>query len=215
MQNVREIQRHPSPGGRPQPLAFHGGRLWVGSWDDDKLRAFDPASWTVVEEIAAPGRPYGIAPFDGALAVVIALGDDDRYICRFTPGKGFDLDGKIACPDFTGSHLAANGSTLYLGQQGKHQILELGAGNSIVREIPLPTRCAGFGFDAGGECYMIAADEEFENLEFARFDLQQSSPAPAPIASVPFDARALAFDGSNWWTSHREESQIVSFSAQS
>jgi hypothetical protein len=194
-------------------LAFHGGRLWAGSWDDDKLRAIDPASWKVVEEVSSPGRPYGIAPFDGALSVVIALGDDDRYICRFTPGTGFDLEGKIACPDLTGSHLASDGAKLYLGQQGKRRILELGAGNAVAREIELPTRCPGFGFDSTGECYMITADEEFENLEFARFDLRQSVPAPEPIASVPFDGRALAFDGSNWWTSHREENQIVSFAA--
>ena len=61
---------------------------------------------------------------------------------------------------------------------------------------------------------MLAADEEFENLEFARADLQQSVAATEPIASVPFDGRALTFDGSMWWTSDREEGQIVAFTAE-
>jgi hypothetical protein len=211
MQNVKEINRQPSPGGRPQPLAFYDGQLWVGSWDTDKLYAIDTKNWDVVDEIAAPGRPFGLAKFGDGLAVVVALDDDDRYLFRFRPGRGFD--NKVACPDVTGSHLAADGSTLYLCQQGKRRILALDDRGGVQREIALATRCGGFAFDGSGNAFMLVADEEFENLEFGRADLQQSPAATEPIATVPFDGRALTFDGSTWWTSDREEGQIVAFTA--
>ncbi|MGA2759924.1 MAG: hypothetical protein ABSF08_06370 [Candidatus Cybelea sp.] len=212
MQNVKEVRRQGSPGGRPQPLAFYGGQLWVGSWETDKLYAIDTKNWEVVDEIAPPGRPYGLATFGDALSVVVALDDDDRYLFRFRPGHGFD--NKVACPDVTGSHLASDGSTLYLCQQGMRRILALDARGGVQREIALPVRCGGFAFDGSGNSFMLAANEEFENLEFARADLQQSVAATEPIASVPFDGRALTFDGSMWWTSDREEGQIVAFTAE-
>jgi hypothetical protein len=211
MQDVRELQRRPSPGGRPQPLAFSDGRLWIGSWDTDKLYAVDPVDWSVTAEAVAPGKPYGLAAFGGAIAAVISVGeDDDRYLYRFDPERGFDPESKLACPDFTGSHLATDGTTLYLCQQGKRRILALDEAGSVAREIPLATRCCGFAFD-DGDCYMLSADEEFENLALARLNLRDAEPNPEPIAGVPFDGRALAFDGSRWWTSHREANEIVAF----
>jgi len=212
MQNVKEINRQKSPAGRPQPLAFYGGQLWVGSWDTDKLYAIDTKDWNVVDEIAAPGKPYGLATVGDALSVVVALDDDDRYLFRFRPGRGFD--NKVACPDVTGSHLAADGSTLYLCQQGKQRILELDGRGGVQREIALPARCAGFAFDGSGSAFMIAADDEFENLEFGRIDLKQSAPAAEPVAAVPFDGRALTFDGTMWWTSDRDKGEIVAFTPQ-
>jgi hypothetical protein len=209
MQNVNILNSRPSPGGRPQPLAFYGGQLWVGSWDTDKLYAIDTKTFDVVDEIAPPGKPYGLAKFGDALSVVVALDDDDRYLFRFRPGRGFD--NKVACPDVTGSHLAADSSTLYLCQQGKRRILALDDRGGVEREIALPARCGGFAFDGAGNSFMIAADAEFEKLEFARIDLQQSAPEVEPIASLQIDGRALSFDGASWWTSNREEGQIVSF----
>jgi hypothetical protein len=211
MQNVKETQRHPSPGARPQPLAVHGGHLWVGSWETEKLYAIDPKSWSVATEFAAPGRPYGIAPFQGGLSVVVAIGDDDRYLYRCDPQRGFDPGSGIACPDFTGSHLAADDRALYLCQQGNRRILVLNAAGAVQREVSLPARCAGFGFGPGGESFMISGDEEFENLELARLNLDESAPSARPVAAIPFDARALAFDGTQWWTSHRDANEIVAF----
>jgi len=211
MQPVKEASRHSSPGSRPQPLAFHGNVLWMGSWDTDRLYAIDPQRWQVVEEVAAPGKPYGIAVWGDALRVVVSIGEeDDRYLYRFVPGKGFDSESKTPCPDFTGSHLASNGTTLYLGQMGNRRILALGENDSVLREIALPTRCGGFGF-RDGTLYMISADDEFENLQLATLDVRVTDPALAPVAAIPFDARSLAFDGKLWWTSHREASEIVSF----
>lgn len=212
MKSITELQRKPSPGARPQPLAFHAGRLWVGSWETDELYGIDPATWTVAANVAAPGKPYGMAVYRGAISVVVALDDDDRYLFRFDPDRGFDAGSKTPCPDFTGSHLAAYGETLFLCQQGKRRILALGEDASVQREIPLSTRCGGIAFDSGGECFTIAADAEFEKLEFARLDLREAAPSPEVVASIAFDARGLTFDGRTWWTSHRDASEIVQFS---
>ena len=213
MQNVTERSRHASPAGRPQPLAFNGTTLWMGSWETDRLYAIDPKTWTVTDEVAAPGKPYGISVMGAEMRVVVSIGeDDDRYLFRFVPGKGFDESSKTACPDFTGSHLAFDGTTLYLAQLGLRRIVTLDGAGKVVREVALPTRICGMGFGPAG-FYVISADEEFENLKFATFDIASSAPQLSPIAAVPFDgARAIAYDGSDWWTSDREVSEIVSFS---
>jgi outer membrane protein assembly factor BamB len=211
MQTIEELHRRPSPGSRPQPLAFDGSTLWVGSWETDHLYALDPQTWAVTDEVAAPGKPYGLAAFGGELRVVVSIGDDDdRYLFRFVPGKGFDPDSKVACPDYTGSHLVTDGTTLYLGQMGNRRIVALDESGSIQREIALPSRCVGLGFGSGG-FHIIACDEEFENLYLAKIDLETDTPALIAEAAIPFDARCLAFDGTAWWTSQRESSQIVAF----
>jgi hypothetical protein len=96
---------------------------------------------------------------------------------------------------------------------GNRRIVELNDASEVVREIPLPTRCGGMGFGAGG-FYIISADDEWENLAFAKFDITASKPDLEPVAGIAFDgARSLAFDGSAWWTSDREVGQIVTFTA--
>jgi hypothetical protein len=212
MSDVKELRRHASPGGRPQPLAFHKNVLWVGCWDTDRLYAIDPPSWKVIDEVAAPGRPYGIAVIGNDLRVVVAIGtDEDRYLFRLVPGQGFDEASKTPCPDFTGSYLTSDGSTLYMTQLGLRRIVVLDDKSAIQREIPLTTRCLGIAFGAAGTFYMIAADEEFENLQLATLDVRSADPKPSPISGLADDARGLAYDGSTWWTSHREASEIVAF----
>ena len=187
----------------------------MGSWDTHRVYAIDPQSWTVRQEIEAPGRPYGLTAVGNELRAVIAHGEEeDRFLYRLDPQTGFDLNSKTACPDFTGSYLAASGDTLYLGQMGFHRIVVLGPDASIQREIELPTpRCAGLGFGPGGLLYLTAADEEFENLRFGRFDITQNEPAFEEIGPLPEEARSLAFDGSRWWTSLRDANEIASFEA--
>ncbi len=211
MQTIREVRRHRSPGGRPQPLAYHAGLLWIGSWDTGKIYGMDVRSWTPSLEVSAPGRPFGMVSMDGAIHVVVALDDDDRYLLRFTPENGFDQESKTPCPDLTGSHLAADASTLYLCQQGERRILELDAKAGVRREIALPTRCGGFAFESRASCRMLSADEEFDNLTFARVDLGKDAPQAEPIAPINAEARALTFDGELWWTSYREENDVVAF----
>ncbi|MFY9861458.1 MAG: hypothetical protein WAK80_12980 [Candidatus Cybelea sp.] len=211
MNDVKELLRKASPGGRPQPLAYRDKTLWVGAWDTDKLYALDPATWKVLDEVGVPGKPYGMAALGDVIHVVVSIGaDDDRYFYRFVPGKGFDDASKTPCPDFTGSHLAAYNGSLYLTQMGLRRILAFDERGAIAREIALPTRCGGIGA-RDGTFYMISADEEFDNLTLATLDVGLASPQAVPVATINPEARALAFDGSAWWTSYREQNEIVSF----
>jgi hypothetical protein len=212
MHTIKELARKPSPGARPQPLALFEDALWVGAWETNALYAIDPKTWSTIDTVPAPGRPYGIASFDSELRVVVSDGGeaDDRYLYRFRPGKGFDEASKTACPDFTGSHLAAKDGELYLGQMHYRRILVLDDAYAIVRTIPLATRIGGFGFGPNGALFLIAADQEFERLELAIAD-EEKPGEPSVVAPIEFGARALTFDGKAWFTSDREESQIVSF----
>jgi hypothetical protein len=213
MQTLTVREKHAAPAGRPQPLAFLGSTLWAGCWETDSLYAIDPTAWQVTAHVAAPGKPYGLAAVGNELRVVVSIGpDDDRYLYRFVPGSGFDDASKTPCPDLTGSHLAADGDRLYLAQLGKRRILALGEGASVLRTIDVESRFCGIGLGSGG-FHIIAADEEFDHLQFAKFDVNASAPQIVPVADVDPESRALAFDGANWWTSYREVSEIVSFAA--
>jgi outer membrane protein assembly factor BamB len=211
MQTVKEIARFPSPGGRPQPLAFHEGNLWVGCWETSHLYALDSKTGAVVDQVETPGLPYGLADFGGALRVVISLDEqDDRYLFTFLPGRGLDMESKIACPEMTGSHLTSDGKTLYLLQMSNRRILALDASASVQRTITLPSACAGI-CSTPGAFYVMPTEDDFDTLQFATLDIASNDPRFTPLATVPPEARALAFDGTAWWTSLREENQIVSF----
>ncbi|GAC1392804.1 MAG: hypothetical protein NVSMB31_11340 [Vulcanimicrobiaceae bacterium] len=208
---VKEQQRFPSPGARPQPLAFDGKSLWMGSWDTDSIYEIDPKTGTMLQEITAPGKPYGLAVLGNELRVVVSIGEeDDRFFFRFIPGSGFDLASKTPCPDFTGSHFASDGTLLYLAQMHNRRVLVMHANGEIEREIPLTGPIGGLGV-RDGHLYVIAADEEFENLQFATLKAGEETSEIQEIAAIPFGARSLAFDGHAWWTCEREENQIVSF----
>jgi len=213
MNDVRELSRHASPGGRPQPVAFHRGTLWIGSRERSRLYAIDPLTWSVREEVAIPGEPFGLASFDGALHVIVSIGeDDDRYLYRYVPGTTFDPSSGAACPERTGSNLASDGTALYLVQATFGKIVKLDGSGSFSGEITLGTRCAGLAFGAGGAS-MIAADDEFDVLQFGSLDLAGSAAAFTPIAGISADARGLAFDGKSWWTNLREKHEIISFAS--
>ena len=211
MTDVRELTRHPSPGGRPQPLAFHGALLYVGSRDASRLYGIDPATWTVVEDVALPGPPFGLVSHGGALHVVVSIGeDDDRYLYRYVPGTPLDEARRIALPDYTGSHLASDGTTLYLVQMTNQRIVALRPDASIERIVALPTRVVGVCF-AADTLYGITADEEFENLEVAKLDLHASPATVEPLAAIAEDARSLAYGAGSWWTNFREQHEVVAF----
>jgi hypothetical protein len=213
MQSVNELRRNPSPGGRPQPLAFLSGALYTGSLDTGMIYELDAASWKVRAETSAPGKPYGMAVLNGALRVVVSIGEaDDRYLYTFVPGKGFDDAGRIALPDLSGSHLAADGSALYLLQIGKRQIVTLDERGTVTKESSLPKRLAGVGY-ADGKLYGLAGDEEFEHMHLATVDLRGAEAVVTEVASISDEARALSHDGNAWWTSYRDENQIGSFTA--
>jgi len=213
MEQIEELGRHASPAGQPQPLAFLGSTLWIGCWDTTSLYAIDSQTWNVLEHVPAPGRPYGLAAVNGELRVVVSIGeDDDRFFYRFVPGEGFDAASKLACPNSNGSHLTYEGETLYLVQATNKRILALGADLSVQREIALPARIAGIGHREGA-FFAISADDEFDNLILATLDISGSTAVFEDIAVMPVESRALAFDGTSWWTNLRESNAILSFNA--
>ncbi|HTU71204.1 MAG TPA: hypothetical protein VMF11_12915 [Candidatus Baltobacteraceae bacterium] len=212
---IEELLRLPSPAPLPLGLAVDGNTLWMGSRETHRIYGIDMKKWTVFEESPAPGGPFGMTMLGDELRVVIGQNerdgkkDQDRYIYRFVPGHGFKND-RIACPDLTGSHVAFDGDTLFLSQAHYRKILALDGQGNILREISLARTPIGMTI-VDGCFYLITGDEEFEDLEFWKLDARSEKEHVSVIASIPFDARGLTYDGTRFWTSHRDNHQIVAF----
>jgi hypothetical protein len=208
---ITELMRLPSPAPAPQGLAFNGATLWVGSCASHALYAIDAVTWRTREQAAAPGEPFGITFAGDELRVVVGFGDDadDRYICRCLAGHGFKNE-RIPCPDLSGSYVAFDGEALFLSQAHNMKILALDVRGAVRYEIRLRRRPVGMTI-VDGCFYLITGDEQFANLQFVRVDAREEPPRFATLASVPFGARGLAFDGSRFWTTHRRNDEIVAF----
>ena len=210
MQDIEEILRLPSPAPRPAAIAFDGDALWIGAWDTQRIYAIDPQKWTVREESPAPGRPFGLTVLGDELRLLAAIDDDDRYIYRFVPGHGVKNEGRIPCPELTGSHLAYDGDTLFLSQNANKRILSLDGTGKVLHEIPLARRPLGMTIVDG--CFLvIAGDDENDDVRLTKIDARGETPVATELSQVPFDARGLAFDGSRFWTNHRDNNEIVAF----
>jgi hypothetical protein len=211
MNEITEQLRLASPAPKPLGLAFDGGTLWMASRETHRLYAIDAATWTVRDEAQAPGGPFGMTVVGEELRVVIGHGenDHDRYIYRFIPGHGFK-DERLECPDLTGAHVAFDGDTLFLSQASYRKILALDAQGNITREIALERVPLGMTI-VDGRFHLVTSDAEFENLQLDTVDARGESPKFETLAAIPFDARGLTYDGSRFWTSHRDENQIVAF----
>jgi hypothetical protein len=208
---IKELLRLPSPAPKPLGLALDGETLWMASVETNRLYAIDIAKWTVSEEAQAAGKPFGLTVVGDELRAVTGYGENahDRYIERFIPGHGFKSE-KLACPDLTGSHLAFDGDTLFLSQAHYNKILALDGQGAVLREIEVPRRPIGMSIHEG--CfYLLTSDDEFENIELWKLDARGETPQSHPLASIPFAARGLAFDGTRFWTSHRDSNEIVAF----
>ncbi len=201
--------RYPAPGPEPLGLAVDGATLWISSREAHRLYAIDSATWIVREAFETPGAPFGIAGSGDVFRVVIGFGhdDDDRYIYRFVPGRGFE-NGRVACPDLSGAFVAFDDDTLYLSQAHNKKILALGDRGAVLREIDLERRPVGMTA-FGGTFYLVTVDEEWKNTELTAMDARGESPRITALASIPFGARGLAFDGQRFWTSHRAVNEIV------
>ena len=215
MHDVKESLRLPSPAPRPQALAFDGEKLWMGSVETDRLYAINPAQWTVIEEESVPGKPWGMTVLGDELRVVCGIGaDDDRVIRRFVPGHGFKSHDSIACPDATGSQLSYDGTLLYVSQFYNRRILGLDERGEIVRTIEVPHQICGQVF-ANGAFFLVTTDDEETNEYFLTRVSANGEVRSEDLARIPFAARALAFDGTRFWTNHREANEIVAFDAAS
>ena len=211
MKSITEVIRAQSPAPRPQSIAFDGQQLWMGSIDTSRLYAIDPNQWSVREEVQAPGKPWGITVAGDELYAVCGEGaDDDRFIRRFIPGHGFKSE-SIPCPENTGSQLGFDGSHLYVSQWYNKRLLRLDSHGKTLATFDLPREICGQVF-ADGAFYMLGTDDETTDRYYiSRITLNGDAGTPQDLAHVPFPGRALAFDGSKFWTNHREAHEIVAF----
>lgn len=215
LKTITEVMRMPSPAPRPQALAADGGVLWMGSLDTCRLYAIDIAHWTVRDETQAPGKPYGTTVMGDELRVLLSEGEDDhRIIRRYIPGHGFKNEGAIGCPDDTGSQLAFDGDRLYVSQWYNRKIISLDANGNVGSVIEAPHGICGLTI-AGGVFYVLGTDDEDGNRYFlTRIDARNGSPKIEDLAHVNFQGRALAYDGSRFWSNHREKHEIVAFTVE-
>lgn len=210
--SIAEQRRLAAPAVTPQALAWHGDSLWMGSRDLRRIYRIDTNAWTVLEETNAPGIPWAAVSTGDDLWFTSGEGpEDDRYLRRHLPGKGFSETERIPCPDFTGSYLSYDGGNLYLSQWYKQRILKLDPRGNILREITIHDEICGHVF-VDGMIYVLRGTEQGnEDWRIARLDPRQETPEIEDIARIPFPCRSLAFDGESFWTNHRAANEMVSF----
>jgi len=208
-----ERRRLASPAATPQALAWHEGKLWMGSRDLRRIYGIEVKTWTVFEETEAPGIPWAAVSNGKDLRFTMGEGpEDDRYLRRYVPGKGFSERDRIACPEFTGSYLSYDGEHLYLSQWYKHRILELDSDGNILRDLAIDAEICGHTF-VDGLIYVLRGTEQGnEDWRLARLDPREEKPEVEDLAQIPFQCRSLTFDGESFWTNHRAANEIISFS---
>ena len=210
--SIQEQRRLASPAVTPQALAWDGNALWMGSRDLHRIYRIDVKRWTLLEETEAPGIPWAAVSTGETLRFTIGEGpEDDRYVRRYVPGKGFSNAHRIACPDFTGSYLSYDGDHLHLSQWYKHRILKLDASGNILRVIDVGAEICGHVFVDGSIYVLRGAEKPNEDWRIARFDPREETPTVEDLAHVPFPCRSLTFDSARFWTNHRVANDIVSF----
>jgi outer membrane protein assembly factor BamB len=206
---ISEVRRLPAPAQRPQAIAFDGTLLWLGSLVERKLYALDPQRWTVERTFDVPGLPYGLGPVDGELLLLLSVGDEDhRIIYHVDPNTGVRATGTLTCPGDTGSHLSSDGERLYVSQWYNKTIVAVDRAGKEVETIALPHEICGHT-RVDGRFYCVTTDDETSG----RYYLTRVEPGgrSEDLAAINFDARGLAFDGTNFWTNHREAHQTVAF----
>lgn len=212
MESITELLRLPSPAPKPQSIAFDGTTLWMGSRETRRLYTIDRATWVAHDEIEAPGIPWGMTVVGDELRVVCGEGaSDDRFVRRYVPGHGFKREGSFACPDDTGSQLGYDGDRLYLSQWYNKRILSLDERGHVGTVVQVPHQICG-QVVVDGRFYLVTTDDESTGEYWlTRVDARGATPRCDDLARIPFDARALAFDGEHFWTNHREADEIVAF----
>lgn len=208
---IDELLRIPAPCPAPQALACDDTTLWIGSAETHRIYGMNTQQGTVFEEAAAPGSPIGMTVTGDALRVVCAEDDNARFIRRYVFGKDFKSE-KIACPDDTGSFLAYDGDRLFLSQRYLQRILELDDNGGVVRAITVPRQITGLVVVGGRFYATTCADSENNDYRLLRIDARQELPEIVELATFPFIARSIGYDGTKFWTNCRTENEIVAFS---
>lgn len=214
MTTITELQRLASPFPKPQAIYVDGDVLWLSSRQTKKVYALDRSSWQVTWECAVPAGDmvWGITKVGEELYVVCgvdAVDVDSRRIRRLRLGVGFDPAFSLPCPDGMGSHLSHDGTSLVLSQWYLQKLISIGTDGKPGRVLEVPRQVVGQCF-AGGVFYLATTtNEESDDYFIERFD--PATGGCEMLAKLGFSARGLAFDGTNFWTNHREQNEIVAF----
>jgi len=230
---VLERKRIKSPTVTPQALAWDGKQLWLSSRDLGFFYKLAADAAKVVEEVDPPGVIWAVVQSNGAMHCTIGKGlNDDRYVYRYDTKNGFEK--LFACPDFAGSYLSYDGDHVYLSQWYQQRILKMDAHGKILGAINVGAEICGHVF-ANGVLYVLRGTENVPRPEYAagpptpekfksdaktgeeqwwiaRVDLRHDQPEVVDVAKVPFAARSLTFDGTDFWSNHRAANEIVCFS---
>ncbi|CAN5203677.1 hypothetical protein BH20VER2_BH20VER2_11900 [soil metagenome] len=211
MVKITELTRRPAPAVTPQALATDGAHLWVSSRDLGTLYKCEAATLKVVEEIDPPGVVWAAVSTPDGWRFTIGKGlNDDRYGYRYTPETGFAK--LFACPEFAGSYLSFDGSSLYFSQWYKGEIHRVDDAGKITRTIRVEAEVSGHTFVDGWLYVLRGTEQNGEHWSMARLDPREKTPVVSDVAAVPFACRSLAFDGEKFWTNHRAADEVVSFS---
>ena len=212
MNTIKEIRRIDAPAPKPQALACGDNCLWMGSLATQKIYQLDPQSLQILWQTDAPGYPFSIAVVGEELRVICGETDEDnRNIRRCLPGKGFDTQFGIQCPDDTGSQLGYDGANLHVSQWYNQRVLKLGSEGEVEKSYPIPHGIAGQVIVDGCIYLVTTDDEETNDYYLTRIDPTGPEPKVEDLAKIPFPARSLSHDGQNFWTNHRAANQTICF----
>src|SRR5438309_5243363 len=207
--SIIEKRRLSSPTITPQALAWDGEQLWMSSRDLGTLCKIDSEKWRVVGEVDPPGVVWAGVFTNNGWRFTIGKGlNDDRYVYRYAPDEGFTK--LFACPDLTGSYLGFDGKHLYLSQWYKGLILQVDDAGNASREIEVGKEICGHTF-ADGTLYVLrGTEQDGERWSIARVSFNGSNDKVDDLATVPFAARSLTFDGERFWSNHRAANETIS-----
>lgn len=214
MKPITELQRRAAPFPKPQAIFVDGGTLWLSSRQTKNFYAVDRSTLAVTWECAVPAgeTAWGATKLGDNVYVVCGvdvMDVDTRVIRRVRPGVGFDPAFILPCPDGMGSHISHDGTSLVLSQWYPQKLISIGADGQPGRVLTAPHQIVGHCYARGAFYLATTTDEESDDYFIERLD-----PATGKcevLARLGFSARGLAFDGTNFWTNHREADQIVMF----
>ena len=215
MKAITELQRRTAPLPKPQAIFVDGGTLWLSSRQTRKFYAVDRKTLAVTWECAVPAgeTAWGATKLGDDIYVVCGVDVvdvDTRVIRRVRPGVGFDPAFSLPCPDGMGSHISHDGTSLVLSQWYPQKLISIGAYGQPGRVLNSPHQVVGHCYAQGAFYLATTTDEESNDYFIERLD-----PATGKcemLARLGFSARGLAYDGTNFWTNHREADQVVMFS---
>ncbi|MGH7682804.1 MAG: hypothetical protein ACREMT_00550 [Vulcanimicrobiaceae bacterium] len=212
MERVVETSRRKAPFEKPQSVAFDGTSLWIGSIATSKVYCLNPQTLAVSHEVDAPGKPWGMAHVANEFRVICGEGaDDDRFVRRLSAEGGFAGSDGFRCPDGTGSQLSFDGKQLFVSQWYNRRLLGVDDRGNVTETIGIPHQICGQTYADGAFYLVTTEDESTADYWITRVVRENGKPKIEDVAHVPFAARALAFDGKQFWTNHREAGEIVSF----